>query len=80
MFKYYPLVGDECDIKMILLFYIHPKIHFTNVFFLPNTFANCAIRKSEVFLCLKTELLLDDTVIKDSFLVYCFILVELFYK
>jgi len=36
MFKCYPLVGDKCDIKMILLFYINPKIHFTNVsFFYP---------------------------------------------
>ena len=79
MFKCYTLEGDECDIKMILLFYIHPKF-ILRMYFLLNTFANCAIRKSEVFLCLKTELLLDDTIIKDSFLVYCFILVELFYK
>jgi len=36
MFKCYPLAGYECDIKMIPLFYITPKIHFTNVsFFYP---------------------------------------------
>ena len=81
MFKCYPLAGDECDIKMIPLFYITPKIHFTNVsFFYPILLQIKQYEILKYFLFLKTELLLDDTVIKDSSLVYCFILVELFYK